>query len=374
MAATSFSNPAVAAFRQQVRDWIEQKVAPYRLEAGMSEAERIKIRRAWEKELFHAGYNCLGWPVEFGGKGLGPIEDYVFAEEWVAANAPEPLGRIGRLLAAPALMMHGTKEQQRRFLPAILQCDEIWCQGFSEPNAGSDLASLRTTAKRDGDRYLINGQKIWTTFGHYADRCLLLARTGEAGGRHRGLTMFAVPMHQPGVQPRPIKQISGDADFNEVFYDNAEVPLDCVIGEVNDGWRVALTVLTAERGAGFLPVKLRKVKDALDTLATMAAKRPELIPGVRQLNTRYALIHWQILRAIERMASDRDPEPSAAILKVIFSEFDQDLVRFGFEADEPAYREQWRYLELSTRSFTIASGTSEINRNIIAERVLGLPR
>ena len=374
MAATSFQDPAVAAFRAEIRRWVTAAVPRFRMPKGIDEAAQMKIRRAWEGEIYRAGYNCLAWPTEFGGRNLGPIEELVFQEECIAADAPEPLGRVGRLLAAPGLFGHGTPEQRARFLPPILECREIWCQGFSEPNAGSDLASLRTAARRDGDRYLINGQKIWTSFGHYADWCLLLARTGDAASRHRGLTMFLVPMHQPGVRVRRIVQISGLAEFSEVFYDNAEVPLDCVLGAEGDGWRVAMTVLTAERGAGFAALALQNLTEILALLKDSAAGRADLAAKVAALDTRLSIVRWQIMRAIERMAAGRNATPSASILKLVWSELEQDMIRTGFETDCPRHRERWRFLELECRSSTIASGSSEIMRNVIAERVLGLPR
>ena len=229
--AASFGDPSVTAFRAELREWLALVGPKYAEQFSFGQQADISLRRAWEDEIVRAGYNCLSWPAGYGGRGLGVIEEFVFAEECAAAGAPEGLGRVGRLLAAPAFMGHGTEDQQARFLPRILRQQDIWCQGFSEPNAGSDLAGVQTSARRDGDVYRINGQKIWTSFGHYADWCLLIARTASEENRHRGLTMFAMPMQQPGVKPRRIRQISGDSEFNEVFYDDAEVPLDCRIGE-----------------------------------------------------------------------------------------------------------------------------------------------
>jgi alkylation response protein AidB-like acyl-CoA dehydrogenase len=372
--AASFTDTSVGLFRSQVRDWLQRVAGQFEIPEGAAEDKEIEIRRAWEREAARAGYSCLSWPVRFGGRGLGPIEDFVFAEECIAAGVPEPLGRVGRLLTGPAIFVHGSPEMKARFLPRIVAGEDIWCQGFSEPNAGSDLAGVQAAARRDGDRYLITGQKIWTSFGHYADWCLLIARTDQREKRHRGLTMFALPMHQAGVELRNIVQITGKAEFNEVFFDQAEVPADCVIGEEGQGWQVAMTVLTAERGAGFAALALKTMADVLVLLEHCTADRPDLRPRLDQLRIEQEMTRFHIMRSIERMASDRNPGPSAGIMKLVWSELTQELIRFGFETDCPQHRDRWRFLELDIRSDTIASGSSEIQRNIISERVLGLPR
>lgn len=372
--ASSFADSSITDFRAELRSWLERAAPAYAGQTSIGEIEDIELRRAWEREVVRAGYNCLSWPAEFGGRGLGPIEEFVFAEECVAAGVPEGLGRIGRLLAAPAFFGHGTPEQQARFLPRILHQEDIWCQGFSEPNAGSDLANVQTRARRDGDRYLVNGQKIWTSFGHYSDWCLLITRTSTEASRHRGLTMFAMPMHQPGVQPRRIKQISGDSEFNEVFYDDAEVGVDCRIGAEGEGWRVAMTILTAERGVGYAALALNDLRVILEMLDHCALRHPAAMGEAARLRDRMVVTRWQVMCAIERMAADRDAAPSSSIMKLIWSELTQDVVRTGFELNCPEHRDRWRYLELDARSDTIASGSSEIQRNIISERVLGLPR
>jgi alkylation response protein AidB-like acyl-CoA dehydrogenase len=371
--ASSFADASIAEFRSQLRSWLA-RVAPDYAARASSGVEDIEFRRAWENEIVKAGYNCLSWPAEYGGQGLGPIEDFVFAEECITAGVPEGLGRIGRLLTAPALFGHGTAEQKARFLPRILRQDDIWCQGFSEPGAGSDLASVQTSARRQGDVYLVNGQKIWTSFGHYADWCLLLTRTSAGAARHRGLTMFAMPMHQPGVQPRRIRQISGDSEFSEVFYDQAEVSADCRIGAEGEGWRVAMTILTAERGVGFAALALNEHTRLLSLLDHCVGDDPAARGEAARLRDRVEVTRWQVMRAIERMGARRDPTPSASIMKLVWSELTQDVIRTGFELDCAEHRDRWRYLELDARSDTIASGSSEIQRNIIGERVLGLPK
>jgi len=373
-AASSFADQSVTDFRAQLRSWLAEVVPGHAGRASVGEVEDIELRRAWENEVAKAGYNCLSWPTEYGGKDLGPVEDFIFAQECIAAGAPEGLGRIGRLLAGPAFFGYGTDEQKARFLPRILNQDDIWCQGFSEPNAGSDLANVATSARREGDIYLVNGQKIWTSFGHYADWCLLVTRTSTEASRHHGLTMFAMPMHQPGVQPRRIRQITGDAEFSEVFYDDAELCADCRIGAEGDGWRVAMTVLTAERGGGFAALALSDLAILLDLLDHCAGDDPAARGVAARLRDRVAVTRWQVMRAIERMAANRNATPSSSIMKLVWSELTQDVIRTGFELSCPEHRDRWRYLELDARSDTIASGSSEIQRNIISERVLGLPR
>jgi alkylation response protein AidB-like acyl-CoA dehydrogenase len=373
-AAGSFGVESITRFRAELKSWLAEVAPRYAERNESAGVEDVELRRAWENEIVKAGYNCLSWPAEYGGRGLGPIEDFVFAEECIAAGVPEGLGRIGRLLAAPAFFGYGTAEQKARFLPRILNQDDIWCQGFSEPNAGSDLAGVQTAARRQGDVYLVNGQKIWTTFGHYADWCLLLTRTSADAPRHRGLTMFAMPMHQPGVQPRRIRQISGDSEFSEVFYDDAVVGADCRIGAEGEGWQVAMAILTAERGVGFAALAMDELARLLALFSHCAGGDPGSQAQAALLRDRVEVTKWQIMRAIERLGANRSAGPSASIMKLVWSELTQDVIRAGFELDCAKHRDRWRYLELDARSGTIASGSSEIQRNIISERVLGLPR
>jgi alkylation response protein AidB-like acyl-CoA dehydrogenase len=278
------------------------------------------------------------------------------------------------LLAAPAFLQHGSDQQRARFLPRILHQKDIWCQGFSEPNAGSDLAGVQTTARRDGENYVVTGQKIWTSFGHYADWCLLLARTSSETRKHRGLTMFAMPMHQAGVQPHPIRQLTGDSEFAEVFYDNAEVPVACRVGGEGEGWQVAMTVLTAERGAGFAALALNRLSDMFGVLGHCASGRPDAMAQERRLGDRMEVTRWHVMRAIETGAANRDAMPPMSIMHLLTSELEQEMARTGFEVSCAEHTNLWRVLELEARPGTIASGTAEIQRNIIGERILGLPR
>jgi alkylation response protein AidB-like acyl-CoA dehydrogenase len=357
-----------------VRSWIAGVRRSVPTAPPGDEAAEIELRRDWERAIHRAGYSCLSWPERSGGRGLGEIEELVFAEECADAGIPESLGRVGRLLAGPALFAYGTREQQERFLPAIVEGRDIWCQGFSEPGAGSDLASLRTTARRTDDRYLVSGQKLWTSFAQYADRCLLLARTGDAASRHRGLTMFALPLRQPAVAVRGIRQITGRSEFAELFLDDAEVRVEDRIGAEGQGWAVAMTILEAERGAGFGAIAVKRIQDDLDVLSGHCAIGTGDSRSAAALAVRLELLRWQLMRAIEKSASEIDARPSSTILKLIWSELAQDVARAGFAGACEEHLDHWRHRLLDAREATIASGTSEIQRNVIAERVLGLPR
>jgi alkylation response protein AidB-like acyl-CoA dehydrogenase len=369
--ALSFADESLEQFRSRARAWIESAAAPFRATRPDDESHEIELRRTWERQVHAAGFSCLSWPTAVGGQGLGDLEEFVFAEECAAAGVPESLGRVGRLLAAPALFAHGTDEQRARFLPPIVEGREIWCQGFSEPGAGSDLASVRTTATRTHDAYVLRGQKLWTSFADYSDRCLLLARTGDRGTRHKGLSMFALPMRQRGVRVRGIRQMNGRSEFAEIFLEDAAVAVDDRIGEEGQGWSVAMTVLGAERGSGFGAIALRTIREDLTLLQGHCAITSA---SAAKLGVRLELLRWQIMRAIEKGAAGLDARPSAAILKLTWSELVQDVAHAGLDSSCAAHLEHWRSRVLDTREATIASGTSEIQRNVIAERVLGLPR
>jgi alkylation response protein AidB-like acyl-CoA dehydrogenase len=372
--ATSFRDPAVKAFENEVAAWLEEVGPPYRQWDRTDAAVDLFVRRAWEAEVHRAGYSCLSWPIEYGGKGLGPIEEFVFAAACAQSRVPEGLGRVGRLLAGPALFAHGTDRQRSRFLPAIVSGEAIWCQGFSEPDAGSDLASLRTTARREGDHYVIRGQKLWISFGGYADWCLLLARTGDQESRHRGLTMFVVPMRASGTTIRSVRQITGRSDFAEIFFDGAEVDERNRIGAEGEGWACAMTILGAERGAGFAALAIHQLGEDLASLAHCTAGKNEFNLLERDLRARLGALRLQVMRTVELDSRRTSSLASASILKLTWSELMQDVARTGLSADCPEHMEDWRALVLDRREVTIASGTSEIQRNIIAERVLGLPR
>ncbi|MQA87231.1 MAG: acyl-CoA dehydrogenase [Streptosporangiales bacterium] len=379
---TSFGSPEARAFRERLRTWLAGNVPEAWRRAGgedLTDDEVVEVRREWDRRLFAAGYAGVTWPVEFGGRGFGPVEEYVFYEECARAGAPEGLGRVGRLLAGPTLIAHGTDEQRARYLRPILSGEEIWCQGFSEPGAGSDLAAVRTRAGRDGAVYRVSGQKTWTSFAHYADWCLLLALTGPAELRHRNLSMLIVDMHAPGVTVRPIRQISGRSEFNEVFFDDVEVPVANRIGAEDDGWRVAMTVLTNERGMAEAANRYVDLMADSRQLLECAGHRPsriggDTLGGVEVYADRVEALRWQVMRAVEKSARGGDWFPSMAVLKLYWSELMQDMASAGLGLGCAEHASWWRRRYLESRATTIYSGTSEIQRNIIAERVLGLPK
>src|SRR5690606_34601383 len=241
----------------------------------------VRFDKAFQRKLFEAGYAGLSWPKEYGGRGATLIEQIIFLEETARAKAPLPVNLAGLTMAGPVLIRHGTEEQKRRFLPPILTSDEIWCQGFSEPGAGSDLASLRTSAILDGDHFVVNGQKVWTSFAHYAQWCMLLARTDPNAPKHKGITFLLVDMRSPGISIRPLKQISGDDDFNELFFDNVRVPRANVVGEINDGWNIAITCLMHERATLTFQRQLQS-RTALDDMLASLDERTRRDPIKRQ--------------------------------------------------------------------------------------------
>jgi alkylation response protein AidB-like acyl-CoA dehydrogenase len=390
--------PEEKRFREEVRHWLREN-----LPAGWGttvrepedEAQRAAFRLDWEKRLHRGGWGGIAWPREYGGRGATLMEQAIFLEEMARADAPEGLNIIGRNLTAPTLMAHGTEAQKRRYLPAILRAEEVWCQGFSEPNSGSDLASVRCRATRDGDDFVVNGQKIWTSFAQYAQWCILLARTDSSLPKHKGLSFLLVDMRSPGITIRPLVQITGDTEFSEVFFDDVRVPAENLVGELNQGWRIAMTTLRFERGPEeALPREVRFRRD-LERLfrtaaATVRSGRPLTAdPVVRQkLAASYIeleLMRLNGLRALSRVTKGEELGPEASFTKLYWSHMYQRMMETALEVtgaasalapgdpDAPA-EGLFAYRFLQSRAMTIYSGTSEIQRNIIAERVLGLPR
>jgi alkylation response protein AidB-like acyl-CoA dehydrogenase len=377
LVAKSFADPSVEDFRREAHDWIVRTVPgewrDHREE--LSYAEETDIRRQWDRELFAAGYAGLAWPERYGGRGAGVIEDFVFNEISAQLDAPEGFGRVGRLLVGPGLIAHGDPVLCDRFLPPMLRGEEVWCQGYSEPDAGSDLASLRTRAVRDGDVYRINGQKVWTSYAQYSHWCMLLARTGAADSRSRGLSLMLVPMRQPGVDVRPLRQISGGDEFNEVFFSDATTTADLLIGAENEGWQVSSTILTHERGVGFGAIALTALLKYVALIRQHCGTRsPVLAARLPDLATRVELLRWQMMRSIENIAQGRHDRKASSVLKVYWSELTQEIIHLAAYANCPVHGDYLRQKLLDHRSGTIVSGTSEVQRNIIGERVLGLPR
>jgi alkylation response protein AidB-like acyl-CoA dehydrogenase len=341
--------------------------------------------RDWSKQLNAAGYTGLTWPIEFGGRGLSPAFQLAFHDEAARAGAPGHINLIGLDMVGPTLLSWGSEQQKARFLPPILSGDEIWCQGFSEPGSGSDLASVRTRADMVGDEWIVTGQKVWSSFADLADRCILLVRTDQDAVKHRGLSLLLLDMHAPGVEVRPLAQLTGDPEFNEIFLDEVRIPRDSMLGEPGDGWAVAMTTLSHERAthsfalAGALEAAHRELYEFVSTMPADDLIRAELtslwmdLQGLRYTN-------YRMLPALERTGR---PGPEGSLAKLHWSEANQRLTKLAvslqglagqLDLADAAWDGFWQYEQLRSRGNTIEAGTSEILRTIIAQRVLGLPR
>jgi alkylation response protein AidB-like acyl-CoA dehydrogenase len=379
----------VQTFRAEVRQWLaDNLVGEFAALKGLGgpgrEHEAFEERRAWNQHLAAAGLTCLGWPEEHGGRGLSVAHRVAFYEEYAKADAPDKVNHFGEELLGPTLIEYGTPEQQQRFLPKILDVTELWSQGYSEPNAGSDLANVSTSAELVGDEWVLNGQKVWTSLAHWAQWCFVVARTEKGSKRHAGLSYLLVPLDQPGVQIRPIVQLTGDSEFNEVFFDEARTEASLVVGTPGDGWRVAMGTLTFERGVSTLGQQIRYKRELSGVVAL--AKRTGAIedPLIREKLTR----SWTGLQAMRSYAlATMDVEEggqSAAkdsVSKLLWANWHRELGEIAMDVQGMAGLvlpdgefDEWQRLYLFSRSDTIYGGSNEIQRNIIAERVLGLPR
>jgi alkylation response protein AidB-like acyl-CoA dehydrogenase len=378
--------PEEAAFRAEVRSWIEGAL-PDELRGHRGGAARFDEPglREWSRRLHEAGYAGLTWPAEYGGGGKSYTHQAILLEEMARAEAPPHVGVIGLGMAGPTIIAHGSDAQKARHLEPILSADEIWCQGFSEPGAGSDLAGVRTSARLDGDRFVVDGQKVWSSFAHIADWCLLLARSDPDSQRHAGLTYLIVDMRSAGVEVRPLRQITGEAEFNEIFFSGVEVPAENTLGDVGQGWQVAMTTLLHERGTlGFaltaaLEVNVRKLVD----LARDRGATPLQRDAIAREWIESQALRLTAYRSLTQLVRTGIPGPEGSILKLHWSEANQRLTKLALEllgSDAPlaggnaAYGGFWQHAQLRSRGNTIEAGTSEILRNIVAERVLGLPR
>ena len=386
-------SPTEARFRADLREWIENN-----LPDGWSERPAKPGRmdehaaREWSRRLFDAGYAGLTWPEKYGGAGAPYSHQAIFLEEVARAEAPEHIGIIGLGMAGPTIISHGTEDQKVRYLRPILSGEEVWCQGFSEPGAGSDLASLRTRAVRDGDAFVVNGQKVWSSFAHIADWCILVTRTDPDAPKHAGLTYLLVDMNSDGVEVRPLRQVTGDPEFNEIFFNDVRVPVSNVVGAVDDGWKVAMTTLLHERGTlGFaltarLEVqlnKLLKLAREVSVNGRRAADDPLIRDGIAQRWIELHALRLTNYRALTKLMTDGVPGPEGSIAKLHWSESNQRLTKLALDVLGPRaqldgadsiWGGYWQYHQLRSRGNTIEAGTSEILRNIIAERVLGLPK
>ena len=369
------------AFRDEVRAWLKAN-APKDDSSETSQGTLIANRRAWQKKLNEAGYVGITWPKEYGGRGAGFMEQLIFNDEMIVAQTPEPINVIGLGMGGPVVIAHGTEEQKKRYLPPLLSAEEIWCQGFSEPDAGSDLSGLQTRADDKGDHYLVNGQKVWTTLAHVAKWCMLLTRERKEENPRHGLTYLLVDMDSPGVEVRPLVQITGDAEFNEIFFKDVKVPKSQILGEAGEGWAVAMTTLLHERGTLGMALATR----AQITAAELADHTRKLGRGsdplVRQKVAQHTIearaLQLNGYRALTAMKRNGIPGPEGSLLKLMWSELNQRMTETAVDvagaAGQVGESTGWKYQFLRSRANTIEAGTSEVLRNILAERVLGLPR
>jgi alkylation response protein AidB-like acyl-CoA dehydrogenase len=382
--------PEDEAFRAEIRSWLEEHVVgEYAALGGRGgsgdETFGLEVRLRWEKELAAAGWTCVGWPSDHGGRGATVAQQVVFNEEYVRARAPGRVGVVGEGLLGPTLIQYGTEAQKARFLPPICRGTELWCQGYSEPDAGSDLANVSTRAELDGDEWVVTGQKVWTSLAHQADWCFVLCRTEAGSSRHRGLSYLLVPMDQPGVDVRPIEQLTRTSEFNEVFFDGARTDRANVVGEPGDGWRVALATLAFERGVALLGHQL-SFRRELDHVVSVAQKRgvaggPVLRQRLAAAYAELEIMRWNTLRSLSGVDGPVAP-PEASIAKLFWGSWHRRLGELATDAmgaaatavaGFPYELDDLQRSFLFSRAETVYGGSNEIQRTIIGERVLGLP-
>lgn len=384
--------PEQAEFRDRVRTWLQEHRDSAPRFDDIPTDEHIEQWRAWSRMLFDAGFVGITWPAAYGGQGLGHVHQAIWLQEIARAGVPDHLGLIGLGMAGPTIIAWGTEEQKQRFLPPLLRCQEIWCQGFSEPDSGSDLASVRTFARLDGDEWVVNGQKVWSSFAHLAQWCILVVRTDRDALKHAGLSYLLLDMAAPGVEVAPLRQLTGDPEFNEIFLSDVRVPRDSMLGGPGDGWKVAITTLSHERGTHGIGLAAQLDAELRAAIGLLARPRPDGTrpaddPIVRDRTAELWIelqgLRMANLRALSALAESSMPGPGSTIAKLRWSELNQSLTRLVTETLGPAATLQgpdaidgghWSFARLRARGNTIEAGTSEILRNIIAERVLGLPR
>ncbi|MBG6119998.1 MULTISPECIES: acyl-CoA dehydrogenase family protein [unclassified Sphingobium] len=387
--------PEQTAFRMELRAWLRDN-----LPAGWGGTfqgpedphENAEFRRAWDRKIYEAGYNAVHWPKEYGGRELSIFHTLIVSEELGRVAAPEPFNTAGTETAGPLLMGAGTDAQKARFLPRIAAVEDIWCQGFTEPEAGSDLSSLKTRAVRDGDAWVIEGRKIWTSHAREADWCVLLARTDPDARTSGALTVFAVPMHTPGIEVRPLRQITGRADFNEILFDNARIPADSPIGAVNDGWRVAnqsvareRTLIRLYRQARFQNEFEHVFRAAMTRRrgAGVVADDADFQQQAAEIFAMLRIFRIQNLRLLSRLEAGETVGAEASFLRLLWTEARQKIGQLGLDVlgedavlndGETCGEGRFQDVYFSSRADTIVAGTAQIQRNIVAERILGLPR
>jgi alkylation response protein AidB-like acyl-CoA dehydrogenase len=382
-------------FRSEFRKWLEanlpheHRMAPFAIEFfANEEGEEWEKRLGWHKRMHGAGWVAVQYPRQYGGRGASLTQQYIYDQELARVGAPQLVNSQGIALVGPTLMNWGTEEQRQRYLPKMLSAEEIWCQGYSEPGSGSDLASLQTRAIEDGDYFIVNGQKVWTSDAHHADMCFLLVRTDPTAPKHKGISYLLVDMHGPGVTVLPLVQMTGDRGFNQMFFEDVRVPKKNLVGEKNNGWLVAMTSLMYERRAR----DMTPIVSELAALARLVRRDGATAwedTSVRQRIAEFACEAWGIryvgLRQLTRQLKGLPPGPESSIQKLAYSELNLRIQKFAMELLGPysqlTYQAplaldegKWSYRMLATRGMIIGAGTSEIQRNVIGERVLGLPK
>lgn len=385
MGSATLDAPGALAYRERVREWLRANLPDEPLEdpAFLSGDAQVEASRRWSRKLYAGGLLGLTWPVEYGGQGLGLVEQIVVAEELIAADAPGHLGVIGTDIAGPTILRHGSEEQRERFLAPILTGEEVWCQGFSEPDAGSDLASLRTRGRVEGDEIVVDGQKVWSSYAHLADRCLALVRTDPDAPPHRGISAVLLDMRAPGVEVRRLRQITGGRQFSELFFDGVRVPLDRVVGPLGGGWKVTMTTLAYERATlGFrLLGRAQRLRDRILQVLPEDDGTPEthaLRDAAARLATELRATQLVNYRNLEGILRD-GPGPRHVVPKLQWSHTNQALTELAtsllLQGRAPAAEAGfWEYELLRSRGNTIEAGTTQILRRVIAEQVLGLPK
>ncbi|HZO59408.1 MAG TPA: acyl-CoA dehydrogenase family protein [Solirubrobacterales bacterium] len=383
-------SPSEEAFRDEVRSWLEDN---HPGEIPKDDDEAFEFARRWQRKLHEGGWAGVSWPEEYGGRGATLIEQAIFYEEMVRAKAPRVANVLGLVMGGPVVITHGTDEQKKRYLEPILSAEEIWCQGFSEPEAGSDLASLKTRAVKRNGGWVVSGQKVWTTLAHEAKWCMLVARTDPDAPKHQGLTYFLMDMEQDGVEVKPLVQITGEAEFNEIFMDEAYIPDENIVGGVGNGWSVAITTLMNERaGLAFAAqaalelAMSRAIELANETSrnGTSAAADPVVRDRLAQLFIESEIFRVTNLRGLTKIMKAGVPGPEGSLGKWHWAEINQHLMELAMEIEGPYFQfadesehslgGDWQYQYLRTRANSIEGGTTDILRNIVAERVLGLPK
>ncbi len=377
-------SPVEASFRDELRAWLQDN-NPGREPDG--EESAFEFRRRWQRQLHQAGWAGVSWPKEYGGRGATLIEQAIFNEEIARAEAPQLANGLGLAMGGPTVIAHGTEEQRQRYLEPILSAEEIWCQGFSEPESGSDLASLKTRAVRDGEQWVVTGQKVWTTFAHHAKWCMLVARTDPGAPKHKGLTYFLMDMEQDAVQVRPLRQITGESEFNELFIEEARIPNDNIVGGEGNGWAVAITTLMHERATLAFSLQvgvqialrelLQRARNSRGDNGHQASEDPVIRQRLAQLLIEGEVLRLGAYRGLSATMRTGVPGPEGSLGKWHWSEINQSLTELAMDIAGPRAmlaEDSWTYRFLRARANSIEGGTTEILKNIVAERVLGLPR